>query len=421
MEGDFFKRSRTEWRVLLVCPNPELRATVAKALADLGVRDVTQMATYPERYGVESILDGRQICLIDASSDQLLALPLIERIAAANVSVIALHSNQNPELQLQCLRRGVSESLASPIDTGQLQCTLERVAARRQYGTRVSRQPGAVYAVMSGKGGAGSTALATHLALRLADARPRKVLLVDLNGITGSTALLVKAKPAFSLVEVASNLGRMDEDLWNNLAVRQGPLDLLLAPQSPTPLQMQAEQLSQLLDFWRNLYDAVILDLPGTHHELSFGLARLSDLLLLVSTCNLGSLYATARTRTYLESCGVRPEVIKIVLNRFKPAFALKSWDEVVGQPVFARVTDAGEALEKALLEGKLTPTHSKFRSDITALAQEITHWPLASKDANKGKPNVVKPWNGGLTRLFAGLRAEPPLRLFTESDIASQ
>jgi hypothetical protein len=92
--GDFYKNGRGEWRVLLICPKAELRDMVLGGLTGLGVRDVIQMTTYPERYGLDSVVAGRQICLIDVSSDQFLALPLLERIAAENVSVITLHANQ---------------------------------------------------------------------------------------------------------------------------------------------------------------------------------------------------------------------------------------------------------------------------------------------------------------------------------------
>jgi pilus assembly protein CpaE len=406
--GDFYKNGRGEWRVLLICPKAELRDMVLGGLTGLGVRDVIQMTTYPERYGLDSVVAGRQICLIDVSSDQFLALPLLERIAAENVSVITLHANQDPEVQLQCLRRGVSESLAVPIDPGQLQYAFDRVAARRQYETRLAQPPGAVYAVMSGKGGAGSTTIATHLALCLTDACPRKTLLVDVDGITGSIAFALRAKPAFSLLDVPADLGRMDEDLWNNLLAHQGRLDLLLAPESPRPLQIRASQLPQLVDFWRTLYGAVVLDLPGSHHELSLGLALHADLLLLISTCDLGSVYATARKSAYLESFGVRPGAIKIVLNRFRSTSTLESWNTVGERPVFAHVSDAGDALQKVLLDGKVMPARSKFGMDISTLARQLTGSSSISAPSNRTKHRVIKSGVGFLSQLSGALRPKP-------------
>jgi pilus assembly protein CpaE len=219
----------------------------------------------------------------------------------------------------------------------------------------------------------------------------------------------VRAKPAFSLVDVAADLGRMDEDLWNRLLVREGPLDLLLAPENPTPLQMPAGQLPQLVEFWRTLYDVVLLDLPGSHHDLSFTLARHADLLLLISTCELASVYSTARKSAYLESCGIRPGEIKAVLNRFRPAFPLESWGKIVGQPVFARVSEAGDTLQKVLLDGKPMPAHSKFGSDIAALARQLTGWALTPAQANKETPRRVQSGSGLFSPLLRALRPKPP------------
>ena len=144
---------------------------------------------YPRVYGAESVVAGSQVCLLDVCSDKPLPLRLAARIAAANVPLIAVHQEADSDLTIECVRRSVIDFVTVPAGARQIKRTLEPVAARTSYAASTVRKPGMVSAMMSGNGGAGGTTMPAHLALRIAEASPRKTLLVDVDGITGTMAL----------------------------------------------------------------------------------------------------------------------------------------------------------------------------------------------------------------------------------------
>lgn len=383
--------------VLLVCPSPLLKEHTLTSLGAIGLTDVIQIADVPELSEINAIAEGIEICLIEVGSEQPKTLRAVERIASAGISTVALHATSNPELELECLRRGASESIVLPICVAQLQHTLDRIAARRQYGRRPSRQPGAIYAAMAGKGGSGCTTVATHLAVHLSQVPSHRTLLVDMDGISGSVNLLLKLKPAFSFLDCIADVDRLDDELWNKLLVRSGPLDVLAAPTGPTRMEASQRSLVHIFDRWRTSYDTIILDLPSSPTELSLECARQADMMLLVAGCDLASVYSTTRQNTYLANSGMRPNAVKIVLNRFRPSFMPDVYTEMVGQPIFARLSEAGQVLERALMQGEPVPGHSRFATDIVGLAEQLTGKSLGT---DRRKPSF-RSWSRVLGHRF--------------------
>lgn len=346
---------------------------------ELELREVVRLREYPPPCDIGSLLTGFQICFLEASSDASTALWLVSRIARANISVIILHPCPETNFTLECLRRGACHILTFPIEKKQLQSTLDDVAARRYYTSQPVWVPGAVYGVMGGKGGSGSTTTATHLAVRLAEARPRKTLLVDFDGISGSIALLLRQTPTFSIMDLSANLSRIDEDLLKNMVVKVGPLDVLFAPTKPVCFHIPGSDLLRIIDFWRSVYDCVILDLPSYYSELSVALAQNSDALILVTSCELSAIHSTIRIISYLAQCGVKSTAIKVVVNRYRPSeLPWKSLDAALGHEVFGRICEAGKMLQNAVLDGVPVPRASAYASDIAAIALNLTGWPIA-------------------------------------------
>jgi pilus assembly protein CpaE len=391
-------------RVLLICPSSESRDAIESALKEVELGEVIHLTEYPPLGDISALLSHCQICFLDASSEASIALRLLARIARENISVIILHPRPTAELILECVRRGASHVMTFPGEKGQLQFVLDYIEARRYYGSQPASLPGAVYGVMAGKGASGSTTTALHVATRLAEARPRKTLLVDLDGISGSIAFLLRQTPIFSVVDLAANLTRIDEDLLKKMVVGVGALDALFAPAKPVSLQISVNNFLSIIEFWRSVYDCVILDLPSCYSEFSIALARNTDLLMLVTTCELSAIHSTVRTISYLEQCGVRSTETKVVLNRYRPSeLPSKSLDAALGHRVFAHVCEAGKVLQRAELDGAPVSPTSAYASDIAAIARRLTGWPIASPRKNPKKLRLTH-----LLRKLGAVRIHP-------------
>src|SRR5262249_8190176 len=143
-----------------------------------------------------------------------------------------------------------------------------------------------------------------------------RVLLVDTDFTTGSIAFLLKLKAGYHLGDAVRDCDRLDQELWSRLAIPAQGLDILPAPENPaTRIEITAEIATGLMAFWRQQYEAVVLDLAGAHAP-GFEFAASSDEVLLVTTNELAALHATRRTIECLESAGVERRRLRLVVTR---------------------------------------------------------------------------------------------------------
>jgi pilus assembly protein CpaE len=365
-------KSALLWKPLLVCPQPEMCRRLAGALTDLTGQQVCTVTEYPAS-GAEGPLakqNGCNICFLDAASDSELAQLLISELAEA-MPVVALHPRNDADLILRCLRRGASEFVAEP--------SLEALAGVFDRLGRVrndaGRPAGTIYCVIPGKPGCGASTLAAHLAIQLQRGGAGRVLLVDGDSLSAGISFLFKLKPEFHMEDVLRDWPRMDNDLWSRLTVPAFGVDVLAAPDDPTiRLQVSRPFAGELCTFWRERYDAVVLDLPDVRAAAECGLAALADAVLLVTTNELASLQATSRGLRYLEAGGGDRSKLRLILNRYTPANGLERRDVKTALSVqpFATVCNDYEAIQAALLEGKPAAADSRYAASLQALCRQL-------------------------------------------------
>jgi pilus assembly protein CpaE len=246
-----------------------------------------------------------------------------------------------------------------------------------------------------GKSGCGASTLAAHLAIQLRTGGANPVLLVDGDHLTASIAFMLKLKPEFHLLDVLRDWTRMDEDLWSRLTVPAFGLDVLAAPEDPTTrIEVSRELAAELCAFWRERYEAVVVDLPNVSAAVDCGFAALADTILLVTTNELAALHATGRSLRYLDSGASDRAKLRLVLNRYTPATGLKREDVKTAlalQP-FAILCNDYEAIQTALLEGKPVAAGSRYGASVQALCRQ-----LSNKDGPK--KHQVSWWDSLLHR----------------------
>jgi Flp pilus assembly CpaE family ATPase len=109
---------------------------------------------------------------------------------------------------------------------------------------------------------------------------------------------MLKLKPEFHLEDVLRDWTRMDDDLWSRLTVPAFGVDVLAAPEDPTMRTEVSRQFaSELCAFWRERYEAVVLDLPDVRAAADCGFTAQADIILLVTTNELAALQPS---RSYL-------------------------------------------------------------------------------------------------------------------------
>jgi Flp pilus assembly CpaE family ATPase len=363
--------ARTEWKMLVICPDPALAGRVRGALAQRQV-SASFLDQYPGPGTVAAVAvrQGCNVCLVDVVSKPEAGLELISELALVT-PVIALNTQNDADLILRCLRQGASEFL-SDATADQVGSVLERLARLR--GPLEPQHSCTVYAVMPGKPGCGASTLAAYLAIELRRSGVERVLLVDTDFAAGSITFLLKLKAAFHLGDAVRDCERMDHELWSRLAVSCHGVDVLPAPENAAvPMHIDHRAAEQLTSFWRGRYEAVILDLAGPH-AAGFEFALLADQLLLVTTNELAALHETRRAIECLDEYSLDRARLRLLVTRYTPAKGLKceAVETALKLKPYALLSNDYDAVQAAVLDAKpITPSSHLGRS-VHELAQRL-------------------------------------------------
>jgi len=366
------------WKPLLICPNADLSRKLAEVWRLADEREpMVESPRYVGQSALRELVAGHAstLCFLDVASDREVALGLVRELRDLGIPAVALHTGNDPDLILSCLRQGAAEFLHLPFSPEQLGAALDRLTRRAHAAMAPARTGGEVYCLMRGKSGSGSTTLACNLAFQLQALNFKKVLLADLDPLTGTIAFLLKLNSNYSFVHAIANSSRMDEALWRGLVTPCHGVDVLLSPESPVDLVYEPEDLAGMVNYWRQLYEFVILDIPGPYREWGLALAKLSDELLLVTTNELPAVHATQNCLARLKHHGISQSKIKLVVNRYNTDIGLSNQaiETALDLQVFQHVPSDFEALQKALMEGKPVPPGTKVGKAIAELAEHLT------------------------------------------------
>ncbi len=395
---------KDNWQVIVISPSrkyvAELLPVISNEIADA---PVIEFGGYPSTDALHDLplSSTPSVCFLDASSDQKAALTVLAALSAlkANLHIVVLVEEADPNLILQCLRGGAQEFLTRPFTQEQLRQVLEKLS---RLSPSLSLERGRITAIVPAKGACGATTLASNLAVHYKRISDGRVLLADLDPLTGTVSFLLKLKSTYSFLDALQHADSLDADLWKGLVGSSQGVDVLLPPENPVDGIQGLRSAAPILDFARRIYDHIVVDVGSIYGDWTVSIARAADDVLVVSTNELPSLQATARGLQYLESAGVQRHKTKLIVNRFnKDAGLNKEMIEMaLHTEVHHLVPSDYENVQRALLDGKVIPTTTPFGKSLLTLSQGLLG------KTGKETPPAKKPASGGvfsgsLTGLF--------------------
>src|SRR5438270_8755446 len=203
---------------LLNIPNAKVVGEYQEVAANLYIRVLQDLERNPSA-GL----------IVDLSSDPEGAIKAIERVkqAAPDVFVIASNFHADGEIVIQCMRAGANEFLIQPIKRTEFRDAIGRLERAPRHGVEGRESKlGKIYTFIGTKGGVGATTLAVNFASVLAQ-RKQTAVAIDLDWIGNDVAMQLGAAPQYTLMEVAENLERMDQALFEGFVTRD-PLGFFL-------------------------------------------------------------------------------------------------------------------------------------------------------------------------------------------------
>jgi pilus assembly protein CpaE len=356
--------------------------------------------SYPSPRDVSSALGGGalQLVFLDVASDPERALQLLGEMMrlGGQVHVLALLSGNDPDFILRCLRAGAADFLLEPFTADQLEGVLTKIARLQPAPESAGTDPVKIVAVMPAKGACGATTIACNLAFYWKRMGAKRVLLADLDPLTGTLSFLLKIKSIYSFLDTLQRAHELDADLWRAMVTNVNGVDVLLAPELIIENLPELNDPSPILEYARHAYDVIVIDAGGVYGDWNLNQARAAHELLLVTTNELPALQAAQRALSYLDANRVGRWKIRLLVNRYQREVGLSR--EVIGTALHTEVFDSipsdYESVQKALMEGKPVPSNTPFGKSLTQVIER-----LGVRPGDSGKKSSSL---GGLFGLFS-------------------
>ncbi|MFN7935125.1 MAG: AAA family ATPase [Bryobacteraceae bacterium] len=390
------------WKGLMISPSKTIAGELSPILSmHLPNTPIFEMQSYPTRLSLSELggSHGPNLCFLDLTSDPDRAIALIGELLVVQplMKIVVLLSSKNPDTIVRAMRQGAVEFLVRPFDPEQFDHAFARIATmHRQDGG--ATMTGKVMTVIPAKGACGATTLATNLAQHFKRAGFKKIMVGDMDPLTGTLSFLMKLRSNYSFVDALSRSSSMDADIWKGIVTQQGTLDILLAPETVNEGLHELRDASSIAEFARSFYEVVVFDTGTVFGDWNLTLARRSDDVLLVTTNELPALQAAQRAMDYLEANQVQRSRIRLIVNRYDKEYGLSR--EVIETAlhcdVFHLIPADYDGVQRALIEGKPVPPNTSFGKSLAQLGERLAGRP-AGGPATEKKTSALS----GLLSLF--------------------
>ena len=241
---------------------------------------------------------------------------------------ILVAEDLSTDLFQRAIRSGVRDVLGAPVDTGQLNEAVNRVAQTLVVGRppaaaglldEEAAPGGKVITVFSTKGGAGKSVVASNLGVLLAQRAQGTVALVDADLQFGDIAVMLKLAPQHTIVDAVGQQDRLDPAFLESLLVTHPPSGLKVLPAPLEPAfadQITADQVRHIVAMLRSFCDYVVIDTPAYFNEVVLSLIEDSDDVLLVAGMDIPNIKNVKIGLQTLRLLHTPMSKVHLVLNR---------------------------------------------------------------------------------------------------------
>ena len=358
-------------RRLLLAVNDAALAGRAAALADeSGVIDVVGTVTDTDQTAAAIGSSQLDAVLVHEDLGPLPALELIRRLGAQNPTVgfLLLAREITPDLLRAALRAGARDVIALPLT---VEAIAEAVESAATWSSAVrdrmdddglqqvaERLGGRILVVAGGKGGVGTTTLATRLAVAAAKADAnRPVCLCELDMQTGDVRAMLDVTNRRSLADLAAVSDDVSvRSLDDTLYIHSTGLRVLLSPEHGEDAEdLSGEATRRILAALKFQYDLVVCDVGATIGDVGAVAVEMADAALVACTPDVPAMRGANRLLALWDRLHIRPGDVRVVLTRthreteIQPDFAAR----VLNAPLCDQAIPSGfRELEAAINTG---------------------------------------------------------------------
>ena len=286
---------------------------------------------------------------------------------------VLLVAEPSPALWEQALRAGVRDIAHVTAPDSELvdlfERTADKVVRRRAHlAGDVTHDPAAgsrIITVVSPKGGAGKTTVATNLAAALAATQPGRVALVDADLQFGDVAGAMHLMPEHSIADASRLNGSLDA-MTLKVFLTHHPAELyaLCAPDSPAEGDLiPGDSVGRIIKLLASQFDYVIVDTSAGLSEATLSALEVSTDMVAVCSMDVPSVRSMRKLLDVLQQLGMSYQRRHYLLNRADSKVGLDSADiEASLEIALDVVVPSTRAIPLALNQG-LPVIHTDPRS----------------------------------------------------------
>lgn len=256
------------------------------------------------------------------------ALRTAQALADASSAGLAIISSVDDlETVRRVMNAGAHDFATLPLSDDELRDAANRAAAaagRRAAITlsgpttpQRSSTSGRVITVASARGGTGKSTIAANLGIELARTKQAGVVVVDLDLLFGSVAMMLDTLPDIGIQEWKRDRPKNSSGAVSPyLTETRSGVRLLAAPTDPdAELEITPTDVADLVTDLSSTYDYVVIDTAAGYSEVTGAALERATLPILVSTPEIGALRAVHYVVDRLRSHGDVNERLSLLIN----------------------------------------------------------------------------------------------------------
>jgi pilus assembly protein CpaE len=222
--------------------------------------------------------------------------------------------------------------------------------------SETAEKPKNTFTIFSPKGGAGTTTVATNLAISLQKQLKEDVLVIDGKHIFGHVSLCLNLRTGNSLTDLISHAGTLDTRLIKQVVVRHvSGVYVLPSPNSITEAQgIRPEDLYRVVQTLQHVFPNIIVDGGNNLNENTVTYMDLSDRILLVLNPDLASLRDVRQFMEVAKTLSYPPQKILLILNLIgrKADVKREEIEQILKMKIFGRIPADENLALSSLNEG---------------------------------------------------------------------
>jgi len=314
----------------------------------------------PLSQGVEQVYSALEesdpdLVVVAGASESALEVIRTARRRHEECAIVGLHAGDPNGYLERAFAAGIDDLVVLPQGRDALAFALEKAVTRRRGGNASPETLGSMICVVGPKGGTGKTLTACNLAVALARAGSRPVI-VDCDLQFGDVGIALGLQPEKTIYDLVVSGGDLDADTVERFVTpHPSGAAALLAPVRPDQAAaVGPDHLRWIFALLRARFDFVIVDTPPAFSpEVIASIDSATDL------CVVGMLDALSLkdTRIGLETLalmGYDPHDLRLVLNRSDTSVGIS---ESAVEAILGRKPDvlvpSDRAIPRAITDGK--------------------------------------------------------------------